>query len=55
MLDEYIEKYADEFPLPVASIHAWRGENDLAFEWLEKAYQQRSPELVYILGNVWLG
>ncbi len=38
---------------PMASIFAWRGENDLAFEWLEKAYQQRPGNLVFFLRNPW--
>ena len=35
-------------------IHAWRGENDAAFEWLEKAYQNHTQFLIYILGNRYL-
>jgi TolB-like protein/Tfp pilus assembly protein PilF len=50
-LNEYIGKYGEEYPYPVAIIHAIRGENDLAFQWLDKAYQQRDQFLVYILGN----
>jgi len=38
----------------VANIYAWRGENDPAFEWLERSYQQRIEFLVFILGNPWL-
>ncbi len=51
---EYIEKYGDVYPFGVAIIYAWREENDPAFEWLEKAYQQRIEFLVFILGNPWL-
>jgi hypothetical protein len=40
LLNEYIKKYATSFPFGMAVIYAWRGENDPAFEWLEKAYQQ---------------
>ena len=54
LLDEYIEKYGDDAPYPVAMIHAWRGENDAAFEWLEKAYQDHTQFLIYILGNEYL-
>ena len=54
LLDEYIEKYGDDAPYPVAMIHAWRGENDAAFEWLEKAYQDHTQFLIYILGNGYL-
>ena len=54
LLNEYLEKYATSYPHGVAVIYAWRGENDPAFEWLEKAYQQRLVVLVFILGNPWL-
>ena len=27
----------------IAEVHAFRGESDLAFEWLERAYVQRDP------------
>ena len=54
LLNEYIEKYAVSNPFGMAVIYAWRGENDPAFEWLEKAYQQRFEVLVFILGNPWL-
>jgi TolB-like protein/Flp pilus assembly protein TadD len=30
-----------------AEVHAWRGEIDRAFEWLDKAYAQRDPGVVY--------
>ena len=34
-------KYADVAAYQVAEVHAFRGEADLAFEWLERAYVQR--------------
>jgi adenylate cyclase len=37
-------KYISSFQ--IASIYAGLGENDQAFAWLEKAYEERSPELV---------
>jgi len=48
-LDEFIETYAQEYALYMASIYTWRGENDSAFEWLEKAFKQHSVDLSYIL------
>ncbi len=54
LLNEFIEKYGDVYPYGVAIIYAWRGEKDPAFEWLERAYQQRIELLVFILGNPWL-
>ena len=41
-------------PARVAEAHCWRGETDLAFEWLEKARDARDPGLSYLLGNVFL-
>jgi len=32
----------------IAVIHAWLGETDHAFEWLEKAYEVRAEFLVYL-------
>ena len=43
---------ADKFPGAMSSIYAWRGENDAAFEWLEKAFQQGSG-FFNILGIEW--
>jgi TolB-like protein/Tfp pilus assembly protein PilF len=40
-LDELIAKYAHDSAYQVAEVHAWRGEPDKAFEWLERAYEQR--------------
>jgi TolB-like protein len=48
-----LEKPDQVNPVAMAGTYAWRGENDLAFEWLDKAYDQRSTDLVYILRNRW--
>ena len=32
----------------IAQVYAWRGENDKAFEWLERAYRQRDGGLTYL-------
>ena len=34
------EKYSAEMPFHIAEVYAWRDENDLAFEWLNRAHQQ---------------
>jgi hypothetical protein len=31
--------------IQIAEVHAWRGENDKAFEWLERAYAQRDSAI----------
>ncbi len=45
---------AHEIPGPMASMYAWRGENDLAFEWFDLAFQQGDFRLFNFLGNEWL-
>lgn len=37
---------ADTAAYQIAEVHAYRGEKDQAFEWLERARQQRDPGLV---------
>jgi hypothetical protein len=32
----------------VASVHAWRGERDSAFEWLDRAYARHDLELRWL-------
>jgi TolB-like protein/lipoprotein NlpI len=39
-LDELIAKYAHDSAYQIAEVYAWRGENDKAFEWLERAFVQ---------------
>jgi hypothetical protein len=39
------DKYAGEMAYQIAEVHAFRGEGDLAFEWLERAYAQRDGGL----------
>ena len=33
---------------PIAWIHLGLGNNDRTFDWLEKAYEERAPRLVYL-------
>jgi TolB-like protein len=44
-LDELIAKHASDGAYQVAEAFAWRGEKDKAFEWLERAYEQRDGGL----------
>lgn len=50
-LDDFLESPLRDGPLPAALLYAWRGEYDAAFEWLEMAYDERSPDLSFILSN----
>lgn len=36
-------------PYLVAKAHAWRGELDFAFEWLERAYRCRDVALCFFV------
>jgi TolB-like protein/class 3 adenylate cyclase/tetratricopeptide (TPR) repeat protein len=44
-LQALVDKDADGSGYQIALGHAYRGETDLAFEWLERAYRQRDPGL----------
>jgi len=44
-LAQLIAQHATEAAFQIAEIYAWRGEADKAFEWLERAYQQRDGGL----------
>ena len=47
-------KYAGEMAYQIAEVHAFRGEVDLAFEWLDRAYDQRDGGLADIKGDPFL-
>ena len=42
VIRQLLEGPANLHPLPMAEVYAWRDENDLAFEWFEKARVQGS-------------
>jgi adenylate cyclase len=42
------KKYAEGDAYHIAGIHAFRGESDLAFAWLDRAYRQRDPALEFV-------
>ena len=45
----FIEQHQSWAAFPIASIYAWQGDIDTAFNWLEQAYQQHSGLLSTIL------
>jgi tetratricopeptide (TPR) repeat protein len=47
-LELLIAKHANDSAYWIASVYAWRGEQDQAFEWLERAYRQREGSLAEI-------
>ena len=47
-LDELIGKHAAGWAYQVGVVYAWRGDNDKAFEWLERAWAQHDGGLLRI-------
>ncbi len=50
-LAELIEKHAKEASSEVASVFAWRGDNDHAFEWLEMARENKETVLANVASH----
>ena len=50
-LATFKSKHAGEMAYQIAEAHAFRGESDLALEWLERAYDQRDPGVSVIKGD----
>jgi eukaryotic-like serine/threonine-protein kinase len=50
-LAELIAKNQKDAAFQIAEIYGFRGEADLAFDWLERAYAQRDPGLTNIKGD----
>jgi serine/threonine protein kinase/TolB-like protein/Tfp pilus assembly protein PilF len=44
-LNELIAKHAKDMAYQVGDVYAWLGDNDKAFEWLDRAYEQRDSGL----------
>jgi tetratricopeptide (TPR) repeat protein len=44
-LQRLIETHGSDSPYQIAEVHAYRGEKDKAFAWLERAYRDRDPGL----------
>ncbi len=44
-LNELIEKFGSKTPARVGAVYAWRGDNDRAFEWLERGLAVRDQDL----------
>ena len=50
-LADVIDNWSEWGAFQIAEIYAFRGENDAAFEWLQKAYDNQDGGLVVLLGN----
>jgi serine/threonine-protein kinase len=42
------DKYASIDPYGIASVHAYRGEIDAAFQWLQRAYREHDHGMAYL-------
>ena len=51
MLSALIERYGEGWAYNIAYVHAYRGEIDLAFEWLDKAVETKDGGLSEILSE----
>jgi len=47
-LEEMSEKFGDKAAYIIASAHAFRGEIEAAFQWLDRAYAQHDPLLAWM-------
>ncbi len=45
-LEELVNSHGDDAGLQIAIVYAQAGDQDKAFEWLERAFQQRDPGLI---------
>jgi TolB-like protein/Tfp pilus assembly protein PilF len=54
LLDQMINDHAGEAAFQIAEIHAFRGDIEGAFAWLEQAWRQRDGGMSEILGNQFL-
>jgi TolB-like protein/Tfp pilus assembly protein PilF len=52
LINELLETSADAVPGAMATVYAWRGEGDSAFEWLERAYEQDDARPDAFLGSL---
>ena len=51
-LAQFTKQHANEGAYKIAQIHAYRGDGDKAFKWLDRAYQQKDVELWFFMGNL---
>ncbi len=47
-LEALIARYGDAHPAMIGFLHAWRGELDRAFEWLDRAYARHDRDLAAV-------
>jgi TolB-like protein len=47
-LELLVDKYGTSYAYQIATVYAWQGEKDKAFEWLDRALARRDASLVYL-------
>jgi len=53
---EQLSKQTYVSPFDIASVHAGLSQNDQAFEWLQKAYEERHSYLIFLkVEPIWDG
>jgi TolB-like protein/DNA-binding winged helix-turn-helix (wHTH) protein/tetratricopeptide (TPR) repeat protein len=50
-LKKVATNYADSEAFNIAMVYAYRNEHELALRWLDRAYEQKDPDLIEILGE----
>lgn len=53
IINQLLESSAHQHPTLMAASFAWRGDQDLVFEWYEKAFLQEPGNLAYFLRRPW--
>ena len=48
-MTEIVEQYGDRAAVPISGAYAFMGQNDQAFEWLERAYRQKDANLAWTM------
>jgi adenylate cyclase len=51
LLNEFSKKYQNDWSYLLAQLHAFRGEKDAAFSWLETAYNKKDSWLFWLKGD----
>jgi TolB-like protein/Flp pilus assembly protein TadD len=50
-LSRYTQAHSNDDPYGIADAHAYRGEADAAFAWLDRAYSQKTAGLYWVKGD----
>src|SRR5208283_527757 len=54
-LARMVKEHADGYAFYIAEVYAFRGQSDEALHWLERAYAQKDPYLIYVKVELPLG